>query len=156
MGRDSQFLGRDKRLETESITTKPSGKTLLPSLSEGYHNILAAKRSRTSRQPQDRGPKSLTQHTDPAQGVHRWVVERTLSWLHQFRRLRVRYERRADIHEAFMALGCVIMCWRTLQNEFCQTVLDISFRLLRFSADDIGTIPLEVLIFAEDEIQRRP
>lgn len=31
----------------------------------------------------------------------RWVVERTLSWLHQYRRLRVRYERRADIHEAF-------------------------------------------------------
>ena len=28
-------------------------------------------------------------------GVYRWVVERTLGWLHQFRRLRVRYERRA-------------------------------------------------------------
>ena len=39
-------------------------------------------------------------------GVHRWVVERSLSWLHQFRRLRVRYERRADIHEAFLAIGC--------------------------------------------------
>jgi transposase len=52
-------------------------------------------------------------------GVYRWVVERTLSWLHQFRRLRVRYERRADIHEAFMTLGCIIICWRTLQNPFC-------------------------------------
>jgi transposase len=52
-------------------------------------------------------------------GVFRWVVERTLSWLHQFRRLRVRYERRADMHEAFMTLGCVIICWRTLQNGFC-------------------------------------
>ncbi len=31
-------------------------------------------------------------------GVYRWVVERTLAWLHQFRRLRMRYERRADIH----------------------------------------------------------
>ena len=30
-----------------------------------------------------------------------WVVERTLAWLHQFRRLRVRYERRDDVHEAF-------------------------------------------------------
>lgn len=28
-------------------------------------------------------------------GSQRWVVERTLSWLHQYRRLRVRYERRA-------------------------------------------------------------
>ncbi len=45
-------------------------------------------------------------------GVSRWVVERTLSWLHQFRRLRIRYERRPDIHEAFLTLGCVLICWR--------------------------------------------
>ena len=51
-------------------------------------------------------------------GVHRWVVERTLSWLHQFRRLRVRYERRADIHEAFLSLGCSIICFRRL-SSFC-------------------------------------
>jgi len=47
-------------------------------------------------------------------GVHRWVVERTLSWLHQFRRLRIRYERRADMHEAFMTLACALICWRFL------------------------------------------
>jgi transposase len=52
-------------------------------------------------------------------GVYRWVVERTLSWLHQFRRLRVRYERRDDIHEAFMTIGCLIICWRFLNNAFC-------------------------------------
>ena len=49
-------------------------------------------------------------------GVHRWVVERTLGWLHQFRRLRVRYERRADIHEAFLSLGCSIICFRRLTS----------------------------------------
>jgi len=48
----------------------------------------------------------------------RWVVERTLSWLHQFRRLRVRYERRSDIHEAFLSIGCIIICWNQL-NSFC-------------------------------------
>ena len=42
-------------------------------------------------------------------GKTRWVVERTVSWLHQMRRLRLRAERRADIHEAFMALGCIIV-----------------------------------------------
>lgn len=47
-------------------------------------------------------------------GVHRWVVERTLSWLHQFRRLRVRYERRADIHEAFLSFACSLICWRSV------------------------------------------
>jgi transposase len=35
-------------------------------------------------------------------GTFRWVVERTSSWLHGFRRLRVRWERRDDIHEAFL------------------------------------------------------
>ena len=43
-------------------------------------------------------------------GTTRWVVERTISWLHQYRRLRVRYERRVDIHEAFLTLGCVLIC----------------------------------------------
>ena len=36
----------------------------------------------------------------------RWVVERTLSWLHQHRRLRIRSERQAEIHEAFLSLAC--------------------------------------------------
>lgn len=52
-------------------------------------------------------------------GKTRWVVERTLSWLHQFRRLRVRWERRADIHEAFMILGCILICHRTLKSSIC-------------------------------------
>ena len=35
----------------------------------------------------------------------RRVVERTFASLKQFRRLRVRYDKRADIHEAFLSLG---------------------------------------------------
>jgi transposase len=38
-------------------------------------------------------------------GVYRWVVERTMAWLHQNRRLRVRYERRPDIHQALLTLA---------------------------------------------------
>lgn len=41
-------------------------------------------------------------------------VERTFAWLNQFRRLRVRFEKRADIHEAFLSLGCILICWRPL------------------------------------------
>jgi transposase len=44
-------------------------------------------------------------------GVLRWVVERTLAWLHRFRRLALRYERRADVHEAFLTLGCALITW---------------------------------------------
>ncbi|WP_283134603.1 IS5 family transposase [Rhizohabitans arisaemae] len=47
-------------------------------------------------------------------GVHRWVVERTIALLHWFRRLRIRWEVRDDIHEAFMKLAAAIICWRRL------------------------------------------
>lgn len=43
-------------------------------------------------------------------GRHCWVVERTLAWLACYRRLSVRYERRADIHQAFLHLGCSLIC----------------------------------------------
>ena len=49
----------------------------------------------------------------------RYKVERTISWLHGFRRLRVRYERRDDIHEAFMSVACAVICWKALNHEFC-------------------------------------
>jgi len=49
-------------------------------------------------------------------GRHRWVVERTLSWLNRYRRLKVRYERRAGIHQAFLDLGCTLICWSFVQR----------------------------------------
>lgn len=49
-------------------------------------------------------------------GKFRWVVERTHSWLHNFRRLRIRFDRRADIHEAFLKLACSLVCWNTLKR----------------------------------------
>jgi transposase len=48
-------------------------------------------------------------------GRKRWPVERTIAWLHQFRRLRIRWERRADIHEAFLMLACCLVGWRYLE-----------------------------------------
>lgn len=49
-------------------------------------------------------------------GVCRYVVEQTLALLHQFRRLRVRYDKRDDVHESFMQLGCSMICWRRLKS----------------------------------------
>ncbi len=51
-------------------------------------------------------------------GRHRWVVERTHAWLNRFRRLSVRYERRADIHLAFSILGCALVCLNQIRR-FC-------------------------------------
>jgi len=45
-------------------------------------------------------------------------VQRTFAWLNQFRRLRVRYDKRADIHEALLSLGCALICWQSLRKSW--------------------------------------
>ena len=50
-------------------------------------------------------------------GVYRWVVEGAIALLHWFRRLRIRWEIRDDIHHAFVTLGCAIICWRRLGQD---------------------------------------
>ena len=52
-------------------------------------------------------------------GRFRWVVERSLGWLNRFRRLVIRYERRGDIHLAFLDLGCALICFNLLQHGLC-------------------------------------
>ncbi len=47
-------------------------------------------------------------------GRHRWVVERTLAWLNRYRRLTIRYERDDQIHQAFLTLGCALICFNHL------------------------------------------
>ena len=47
-------------------------------------------------------------------GKQRWVVERGFAGLHNFRRLRTRYERLAELHLAFLELGCAVICQRML------------------------------------------
>ncbi|RJG20883.1 hypothetical protein D3872_07745 [Massilia cavernae] len=47
----------------------------------------------------------------------RWVVERPLGWLHRFRRLRIRCERRTDIDQPFLSLACLLICWRYVERS---------------------------------------
>jgi transposase len=49
-------------------------------------------------------------------GKQRWVVERGFAHLHNFRRLRIRYERYPEIHTALLVLACSILCWRRLKS----------------------------------------
>jgi transposase len=49
-------------------------------------------------------------------GRHRWVVERTLAWLRRCKRLLVRYERREELHQAFLDLACALICLRFLEH----------------------------------------
>jgi hypothetical protein len=47
-------------------------------------------------------------------GKHRYVVEQTIAAVHQNRRLKIRYEKRSDIHLAFLTLACIKICWYRL------------------------------------------
>jgi transposase len=63
-------------------------------------------------------PKRRTPHGSGL-GKYRWVVERAESWLHQYRRLKFRYDRDPVIHEAFLALACALICLNCLEDPFC-------------------------------------
>lgn len=56
-------------------------------------------------------------------GKVRWVVERALSWLPRKRELRIRTERRADIHEALTSLGRALICFNALIASLCSDFL---------------------------------
>ena len=48
-------------------------------------------------------------------GRHRWVIERTLAWLARYRRLTIRYERLPAMHQAFLHIGCALICLNFLE-----------------------------------------
>ncbi|OEJ22813.1 transposase [Streptomyces agglomeratus] len=44
-------------------------------------------------------------------------VEQTFALLHQFKRLAVRWERRTELHDAFVSLAYSLICWRRLRKH---------------------------------------
>jgi transposase len=49
-------------------------------------------------------------------GMLRWFVERTISWLHSFGRLRRHLDRLTEIQEAFLRLACGLICLRFVDS----------------------------------------
>ena len=45
------------------------------------------------------------------QKARRWVVERTHSWLNRYRRLLIRWEKKAQNYLALLHLACAHMTW---------------------------------------------
>src|SRR5258706_473543 len=63
-------------------------------------------------------------------GKHQWVVEWMHSWFAGFGKLRIRFERRLDIHEALLKLAAAVICARFV-DRWCSPVLSpdiIKFR----------------------------
>lgn len=46
--------------------------------------------------------------------ARRWVVERTHSWLNRFRRILVRWEKKAESYIAMLHFACAIITWRSI------------------------------------------
>ncbi len=59
-----------------------------------------------------RGEEMASKKRNPRYHAHRWVVERTHSWLNRFRKLLVRYEKTALAYEALLELACALIAFR--------------------------------------------
>lgn len=70
---------------------------------------------------QDVEPKVAKRNTENGSGlgVFRWVVERTISWLHNFRKLRLVTEKTQEMQYAFFNLALALICYRYLETSFC-------------------------------------
>ncbi|MFD1662951.1 IS5 family transposase [Streptomyces caeni] len=47
-------------------------------------------------------------------GRYRWKVERSMSWLFNYRRLTIRYERKSRYFAAFLSLAATLICYKRL------------------------------------------
>lgn len=82
-------------------------------LGDRAYDSEALRRASRDRRIRPRLAKRNTPHGSGL-GAFRWPVERTLSWLHRFRRLGYRRDRLLPIHEAFLTLGCALIACRFL------------------------------------------
>jgi transposase len=112
----TQLIPLLEDLHARPVAGKPGRPRQKPDLliaDRGYDHdkyppaALAARDQARYRSAQDRARSGL--------GRQRWV-ERGFAHLHNFRRLRIRYERYPEIHTALLVLACSILCWRRLKS----------------------------------------
>ena len=59
-----------------------------------------------------RGEEVLAKKRNLRHRAKRWVVERTHSWIDRYRKLLVRYEKRADSYEGLLEIACALIVFR--------------------------------------------
>lgn len=59
-----------------------------------------------------RGQEQWDKQHLPRYRARRWVVERTHSWINRFRRLLIRWEKKADRYLDFLRLACAYITFR--------------------------------------------
>jgi hypothetical protein len=58
-----------------------------------------------------RGEEKRGKEKNPRFKARRWVVEVCYSWLNRFRKLPVRYEKKAVNYRALVEFGCAVITW---------------------------------------------
>jgi len=69
---------------------------------------LIAPHKENRRKPATQDGRSLRRY------CRRWKIERFFAWLHNFRRLVTRWERKLDNYRAMLYLGCIVILLRHL------------------------------------------
>jgi transposase len=86
----------------------------------GIEAVISKRRSKHEPAPADaplvwRGGTQHAKTRDP-NGRHRWPVERTHAWLHNWRRISTRWERRPELYLALLQLACSMIIYRLLDS----------------------------------------
>ena len=106
-------LWADRGYDAEALREQLRARAIEPVISKRRRPGQAA--AADSRQVW-RGRKRYPKTPDP-QARHRWPVERTNAWLHNWRRISTRWERRPELYLALIQLACTMIIDRLLDNS---------------------------------------
>jgi transposase len=73
---------------------------------DGYRLLSPHRKNRTKRPTND--GRRMRRYK------RRWIVERTFAWVHSYRRVVTRYERRVDLYDGFVHLACAFIALNRL------------------------------------------
>ena len=102
----------------ESIVERPTPSRAHPQglcLDKGYDYELTRQVGATHRlrlHLRTRGEENQAKKQNPKHKARRWVVERTGSWLNRFRRVLVRWEKKAANYKAMLGLACACIAFQ--------------------------------------------
>lgn len=100
----------------DALQTGRPGRRLHLCMDKGYEagwlvNCLRARRYEPHIQSRKEESEAL-KNTDFR--AHRWVVERTHSWMNRFRRILTRWEKKSGNYEAMLHFACSIIVWNKI------------------------------------------
>lgn len=100
----------------DALQTGRPGRRLVLCLDKGYdaewlRNYLKSRRYEPHIQSR-KEESDASRNTDFK--AHRWVVERTHSWMNRFRRILTRWEKKVENYEALLHFACGIIIWNKI------------------------------------------